>query len=161
MPIDGPYDRPIQDLERQSRDLEGQARDLGRMLAKLNSALVTLRELAATDKRASLPVGPVEQMLVSVRPPVALESDDSAYASGSYQKGDIIKLVIAALEQQPGMRSSQLGDLLKDKVTSGAKNPRKLIINAVSYLAATHRVRKTDKGGWELIRTETTNPSGR
>lgn len=162
MPIDdGPYDRPIQDLERQARDLEGQARDIGRQLAKLNGALATLRDLAATDRSASLPVGPVEPAPTNGRPLMALEAEDSAYSSGSYQKGDIIKLVISALEEHHGMRSSQLGDLLKDRVTSGAKNPRKLIINAVSYLAATHRVRKTGQGGWELIKPDTTNPSGR
>jgi len=158
MPIgdSGPYDRPIQDLERQARDLEGQARDIGRKLSKLNGALTTLRELAANERRPPLPVGPVELAPTNGRVPLALEAEDepaSPYQGNadSYQKGDIIKLVLDALVEHPGMRSSQLGDLLKDRVTSSAKNPRKLIINAVSYLASTHRVRKTDQGGWELM----------
>jgi hypothetical protein len=158
MPIgdSGPYDRPIQDLERQARDLEAQARDVGRKLAKLNSALATLRDLAATERHPALPAGPGLPASMNGRTPLTLEPEDQApdsYQRGgdAYQKGDIIKLVITTLGEHPGMRSSQLGDMLKDRVTSSAKNPRKLIINAVSYLASTHRVRKTEQGGWELI----------
>jgi hypothetical protein len=149
----GPYDRPIQDLERQARDLEVQARDIGRKLSRLHGILSNLRDLAAAERRASLTVQSPEAQSngqPSLPPPIGLEPP--RHAASSYQKGDIIKMVLAALEEHPGMRSSELGDLLKDKVTTGTKNPRKLIINAVSYLASTKRVRKQPKGGWEVIR---------
>ena len=146
----GPYDRPIQDLERQARDLEIQSRDIGRKLARLNGALSTLRDLAAAERRASLPVQTPSNGQPSLPPPVG---ELPRYAApSSYQKGDIVKMVMAALEEHPGIRSSALGDLLKDKVTTGTKNPRKLIINAVSYLASTNRVRKLPQGGWEVIK---------
>jgi hypothetical protein len=59
-----------------------------------------------------------------------------------------LRLVLRAVEAHPGLRSSQLGDLLKDQVTSSAKNPRKLILNAVGYLASRGAVEKAASGGW-------------
>lgn len=153
MPTVGPYDRAIQDVENQARDLEVQARDIGRRLAKLNEVIASLRELASEDSRARLPAQPVEPSAPSSNGAraFALEAERSANIPSSYQKGDIVRLVEEALEAHPGLRSSQLGDLLKDRVTSGAKNPRKLILSAVSYLASRHRVRRSDTGGWELV----------
>lgn len=135
------YERSIQDLEREARDLE-------RRIAKVRSVIVGLREIVAEEKRG----GPRSAAPREEAAPLRLEIE--ATDEPIHKKGDTTRLILDTLKAKPGLTSSQLGDLLKDEVTSKAKSPRRLILNAVGYLYSKDRVRKNAAGGWEIVPEE-------
>jgi hypothetical protein len=147
-PVSSNYDGAIHDLEAEAKELERQAQDIQRELEKVRSVLAGLRDIACHSRLTSAITDS------PYRAPLVLEPQGEQPPS---QRGDIPNLVIAVLRDQPGMRSSALADLLKGRITTNARNPRKLVLNAVSYLASKHRIqRDATSGGWVLPNDEGT-----
>ena len=127
---DRDYHTMLKHMEAEATELEDRLVRLRRIIAELH-VLVN----PSAQQQLALPAMPI--------PPRARSAENGT----SHQRGDTVRLVLDAVEEQEGVTASNLARQLEHRVTSSAKNKRKLIHNSVSYLVARERLIKDPASG--------------
>ena len=132
--------------DRAIRELADEADALEHRLTVLRTAIATLTSIA-TPKVITASPPPIPPAAVNIARGSEIVVGEAEKAA--HQRGDTTRMVFETIKQNPGITSTRLGDMLMGRVTSNAKDPRRLIINAVGYLYSKGRVKKGALG-WEV-----------
>ena len=120
---------PLQVIETRLAQIEQSIRELQverQMLFRLRSQAVHMKP---TGKRR--PSGEV-----------ILESDAKQGPSGA---------ILALVAQEPGLKTEQIADRLKDKIITKSPDPRRVLVNTVANLVNRKRLKADPTGGYVLV----------
>lgn len=121
---------PLQVIEARLAEIEQSIRELQvekQMLFRLRSKAVHMKP---TSKKR-----PSGEVLV-------LESDSKQGPSGA---------ILSLLAQEPGLRTEQIADRLKDKIVTKSPDPRRVLVNTVANLVSRKRLKADLTGGYVLV----------
>lgn len=119
----------------------------------------TLLRAAGNGRYAAAPQGaaaPQSGIKRSPTPPVNLSRVMALQANSAGGRGVTLNMVVAFLKENSGLPSHEVAKQLAPHVTSGARDPRKLIHSTLHYLIKQGRVRKADDSRLYLV-NQTTN----